>query len=192
MGDYFDRLVDTEVSLADAPLAARRVIAEFTQRGLIAASPDAAADAGNLEYQGGPALPAIYEGAETKQLKCFTFKIEIVRQFNYWAFVSVEVWLQCRACAAVMSNNRDDVAEALLACAAEWISEEGTTVLTCPQCGVGEAVDKWQLRPSLGFGNLHYAFANCPPLDDRAWRISFAELIARITGHRIEYTYGKI
>jgi hypothetical protein len=196
MGDYFEMLVDVEVSIADAPALSDRILNRFREIGLITGDPNDKCVLGGTGYRPGPAVSELYVPGE-RELKFWTFTAcgvepRVGREFNYWALGPVWEGLTCPACSTHFSPSSDRLDDQMWRSIIEWMDNSGPALLFCPSCGVGHPIAEWISKPPIGFGHLAFRFWNWPRLDSSSWKLDIAQKLREITGHTIVRTYGRI
>lgn len=195
MGDYFQTIVDTEATEAEAPQLAERIVAWLVAEGMV--EPDLV-EGWTLGGPGRKALPGAVAAVEEKS----TFDerwggLEVVAG-KRMAFDSGQATLpeaarcpQCREETEFVDEDWEEDAEAWQPFSEglyEW-QNGGEGAVACGHCDRETSVNRWLWsHESLVPGCLGFTFWSWPELTP-----SFREEFARRLGnHNTEYLQGKI
>jgi hypothetical protein len=196
MSDIFEMLVDPEVTLGQADMTKKRVLALLHEHELIAREPDMECAQGSLGYRPGPAVHEVYELPENElpfwdHITCGV-ELRVGRDFNHWAYGPSCEGYSCPRCNQEFEPDNEDLADVLSEAIGQWIEQSGPALVPCPSCNGLVPVTDWRCQPPLGFGNLSVVFWNWPPLDSRAWRIDILDLIRQAMLHPLIRTHGHV
>jgi hypothetical protein len=184
MSDEFERLVDIDVSLEDAPAVGKQVVERLRELKLISGGLNKKCVLGGSGYLPGPAVPTSYQHAKGDykfwELQVCGVEPLVGRHFNYWALGEAFEGSTCPACGEVIDPFDEVFSEALSDAVGEWSEQSGKALVACPACKKKNPVTKWICQPPLGFGNLSFSFWNWPAL------------VKEITVHTIVRSYGHV
>jgi hypothetical protein len=196
MSDYFQMLVDADVSLEDAGFVADAVIGELRSHGLIKGQltyDDLGPDSGPEGYRPGPATPNLYKQGREKyqfwKVRPRVVEVRIERSFNLW-FALVCEGYACPLCGAQFDDGDKLVEPPIVEALGEWMEQSGPALVNCPWCGGTAEITRWHSDPPFGFGNLAFVFWNWPELDCPPWKIDIPDIVRKVTGHTIVSTFG--
>jgi hypothetical protein len=196
MGDWFNSLVDPVIDEKGAEELCDATIVRFRDLGLITGEPDAECVLGGKGYRPGPALHDFLDdlgmAPSPFHLKTNGVEPQIGRHFNAYAIGPNFLHLTCPACAARFDDIRGVLLEQIGDGFSNWIERGEFTDVVCPRCGKATAVNGWECKPPIGFGNLAFTFWNWPHFDSPGWRIDLRKIVSDVTGHPTVYTWGKI
>ena len=192
MSEAYEQLVDVEVSVKEAPAAAKKVLARLRELGLIAGRLNKRCVLGESGYPAGPAI-AKYCRFEKDFVELTNSGVEtfIGRHFNVGALVDFH-GLDCPACYTTTGPYEKRFGDAITRAVAEWTEQTGKAELTCPACKKKIPFTQWKCYPDLGFGNLSFTVWNWPQLDGANWKIDIPGIVAEVTGHKIVRTSGRV
>lgn len=186
MGDWFETVVDPEVSLDEAQALADRVTEDFIAKRLVRAeltdctfgAAGHAPDTGVFSY--------VQETDEhLLSLGTNGFSVVVGRRVHVPPSVEQVICPECRA--ASRELGRLGWSDAV----GEWYEgREG--LLVCCACRAPSSVALWGHEPACGFGNLAFTFWNWPPFEPEYWTESPFEMIRTLTGHRCVLVSGKL
>jgi hypothetical protein len=180
MGDFFQVIVDKNVSVEDAPRLGTQVREWLVARRII--EPELSDSA--LARPGHRPGPSCKEALEQPDSGAFLdletngLAIEVGRT----VFFTVGGELTCRACGAHVETE-DGWGEAVDA----WYAGDDDVMFACPECGQPERLTEWSGSFPWGFGNLGFTFWNWPPLSAR-----FVQEVTKQLGHRVVVVQGKL
>jgi hypothetical protein len=183
MGDYFQRIVDRDVSPDEAqPLAGRIRDWLVGQEIIVGNLTDCVLGGGGKGYPPGANFERVVDGEENHTRTLRTNGLAIVIGRTLFGPGQGGFELICRQC-GLRTNGGQTWGDAV----SEWYKGRGTGRFACPRCAHAEPVTEWTYDPPMGFGNLGFEFWNWPPLKN-----SFiAELSLRL-GHRTVFVSGKL
>ncbi|HEX8823374.1 MAG TPA: hypothetical protein VF794_25835 [Archangium sp.] len=178
MGDFFQKIVDRDVSADEAPLLAEELRCWLVERGIIEAVPskdvaDEPTYSPGAAYQSTLAVPNPHGTSGVNGLR-----IKVGRT----VFWSIDTALTCGACGARFRPGDEwyDAADA-------WFAGDDLVTYSCPECGRPERLTEWIGEWPWGFGNLGLEFWNWTPLSDQ-----FVREVSEKLGHRIVLIRGKL
>ena len=193
MSDYFEMLVDVEVTEEHAADLGLKVGKFFQEVGLISGQSNRDCVLGGEGYLPGPAIKKLYEGGEEQpfwELAVCGVEFVVLRGFNEWALGPAFENIVCPRCSTKIETLSDAFSDPVVESIGEWLEQSGSGLLVCPACQSGSTINDWQSKPPLGFGNLALRFWNWPPLDSSDWKIKIPSLFAEATKHSIVRTWG--
>lgn len=196
VSDEFERLVDVDVSAADAPAVCEQVVDRLRELGLIAGKLNSKCVLSGEGYLPGPAMPKLYQvpkgGDRFWELVTCGVEPQVGRHFNYEALGEACEGFACPACGEGIDPFDDVFQDVLGAAVDQWLKQSGKGLVACPECKKKTTITKWHCQPPLGFGHLSFSFWNWPPLDSSSWKIDIRTLVEEVTGHTIVKTYGHL
>ncbi|MFE3443587.1 hypothetical protein ACFXNW_11190 [Nocardia sp. NPDC059180] len=196
MGDFFERIVDVEVSAQDAEATATRMLDWMFSRELLSRemSGDAMYSLGVDEgYLPGPQWHQIAQEWGGDWISG-PVAVTIGREDHFGGQgVGEPEWLSCPSCdttTVIIDYPQQWVADREVwrpfeAAVGEW-KEGGAGIATCRHCGTGNPVTDWLWPLGSALGALAFDFWGWPPLTDEF----IAEFAAHL-GHRIDHHGGK-
>jgi hypothetical protein len=179
MGDYFQTIVDKDVSEDEAPQLAERVREWLVSRRIIEPelSDSALSEPG---HRPGPVHSSALENPSSDALDAETNGLQFqVGRTVFWTNFED---LTCRACA-----HRFEPGEGWSAAVDAWYEGDDSVTFPCPKCGQPERLVDWDGEFPWGFGNLGLTFWNWPPLS-----ASFVREVTELLGHRSVLVRGKL
>src|SRR5262245_19098396 len=193
MSDSFEMLVDVDVVLDDASQACEAIVKWLRDRDLIEGELNEACVLGGLGFCPGKAVSTAYRLGEREcafwELITCSVEPRSGRDFNEMAFGD---WFSCPSCQSRINASDAAFYDAAANAVGEWLSDSGPATAACPKCASRTSITMWHCEPPLAFGNLAFRFWNWPPLDLPAWQIDIPGELAKVTGHRLVRTYGRI
>jgi hypothetical protein len=205
MGDYYQTIVDVEVTEEDSPQLAERIVAWLHDEGVIDRQRTNQRYTTGTNYLFGPRATEVVQDAA---YFLGDYAGSVARNdvspndplvFNVWVNVITHrslVWntavsLECLACGAKTGDwdgrcVMKEVFDTWVHSAADW-GDGGEGLFSCPDCGHVLPVTEWKQGDcQWGFGNLAFWFWNYGLLKDE-----FVEEFGRRLGHRIVVPRGK-
>ncbi|MGW6621103.1 hypothetical protein ACWF99_07720 [Nocardia sp. NPDC055002] len=196
VGDYFERIVDLDVAVADAEASAGATIDWMVSRGwlLRETSADAMyslhADEG---YVAGPAWATIAQDWGAEWIPA-PVAVVVGRHAHYGGQGEIApadaTCPSCRATTVIIDYPQawepDPAVWQPFSDAIEAWEQTGTGAVACTACGTTSAIIDWQWPGGFALGALAFDFWGWPPLTDEF----IAEFTARL-GHRVEHHTGK-
>jgi hypothetical protein len=196
MSDEFERLIDIDVSLEDAPDVCKQVVERLRELKLISGGLSKKCVLGGSGYLPGPGIANTLRLGKGEhrfwELVICGVEPEVGRHFNHWALGEACEGFVCPACGEGIDPFDEEFGEALGEGLTKWSKQASKAPVACPHCPKKTDVTKWICHPPLGFGNLSFSFWNWPPLDSASWKIDIPALVKEITGHTIVRTYGHL
>ncbi len=163
MGDFNTILVDSEVSLDDAPHEAARMISWLHGRGIIGPAeveqgdcrgPDGSyAKVAVNVYRPGPSFKEASEYDETLRLS--HNYLEVTTQRTIFTAGDNGIGIYCTRCDTEQTRLGDEWNDAFQT----WFDGHPEP-LTCVRCGHVAQLSGWRFDPVFGFGNLGFRFNN--------------------------------
>ena len=185
-------LVDRDVSLEDAEVTLRNVVAELQRLKIIVDDLTDDCVLSGLGYRPGTAIDEVYKTGVTESpfwnLRTCGVEPTVKRHFNYWAYGPSFDGVTCPNCKTHFQNLPDHFPDGI----AQWLDQLGPAIVECTECNIGTAVDLWDAKNPFGFGNLSLIFWNWPPFNRPGWKIDIPEILQTVTGHAIVSSYGHI
>jgi hypothetical protein len=196
MSDWFEMLVDADVSLDEAPAVRSTVVERFRKEGLIQGRETKECVLGGKGYHPGPQFRKIY-ALYPGELPFWTLvvcgvEVTVGRQFNVWALGECHEGFQCPKCGQSIDRDNEAFDAAFGDALTRWDRGRDGTTVACPACAKRVRLDRWKCKPPLAFGNLAITFWNWPQLDRPSWKYSLPELVRNVTGHQVIHTYGHL
>ncbi|MFC6012525.1 hypothetical protein [Nocardia lasii] len=196
MGDFFERIVDLEVSAADAGAAAERMLEWMAARGWVLRETSAEGVYTRGVTEGFVAGPAGAEIADDWGADWISGPVAVVlgRRAHHPGQGEVEpsgaVCPSCRATTVIIDYPQaweaDPVVWQPFSEAVEEWERTGAGAVRCGRCATVSPVTDWAWTDGYALGALSFDFWGWPPLSDAF----VAEFVARL-GHRIEHHSGK-
>jgi len=183
MGDWFQRIIDRDVSLEEAESLAIKVRQYLIERAIISTElTDCALGIDGMGYAPGSNYAQVVEEPNLDLLKLQTNGLHIVVGRTVFDCGQGGFDLICPYCQTQNLNIR-----AWQAAVTEWYEARETGLLKCEGCDRHELVTEWHYEPTIAFGNLGFEFWNWQPLT-----ADFIAEIASQLNHRIVYISGKL
>jgi hypothetical protein len=185
MGDYFQIIVDCQVSLPKAAALASRIRDWLIDEGIIDRTmTNCVLDEDDIGYPPGANFEQAVESSHDDTRELWTNGLSIIVGREVFDSSPEVPDLLCRHCNAKSRTAWD---QAISDAMSQWREGDGVGDLTCPACGHSEPITKWIWDPPWGFGNLGFKFWNWPPL-----KASFLTEFAERLGHRMVLVTGKL
>lgn len=179
MGDYFQIIVDKDVSAEDAPKLAAHVREWLVARRIIKPGLSDCA-LGSPGHAPGVAQRTALEEPDADFWSGGVNGLVIDEKRN--VFHAIDCILTCRACGASFDATGDwsDAVD-------DWYRGNDDAMFNCPECRMPERLTDWSGEIPWGFGNLGFTFWNWPPLSER-----FVREVTEKLGHRTVFVSGKL
>lgn len=179
MSDNITYVVDTEVSLEEAPALAQRVIDSLCQRGIILPTPQVHElhEEGSRYARG----PNVREAARCDDW--FPCGLDVTIERGVYSPVGNGTdSLTCPECGHIYEADDIDFITAI----DEWWEKPDSGFLLCSHCKKAPSITTWKFEPEWGFGNLAFGFSN--------WYLKpeFVEEMTRLLGHRVAAVESRI
>ena len=185
MGNWYETIVDLDVTEAEAPRLAEQMRVWLIEREIIKAAPRKRF-LGSLIYRPGPAYPSTLE--EPNPSPEIVNGLELV--VGRTVFYQLGLELTCKTCGAQLKDEGEDESwelepwhDAINA----WWSGEASVVYACPKCGVPERLTEWRGNVPWYFGYLGLQFWDWSPLSER-----FIQEVTKQLGHRTGVLSSKL
>jgi len=182
-------LIDSDVSLSDAPSLADRIVTELRDRGLITGDLSQECVLGGSGYHIGPAAQELYKLSPNEghfwTLIASGVEPSIERSCNLWALSPSCEYFVCPVCNTTHENLTGEIGDSIISAVGHWHEQNGDTEAHCTNCGKATQITEWQSKPPMGYGNLAFRFWNWPPFDASGWTLDIPQLFHDITGHTI-------
>jgi len=181
MGNWYEIIVDRDVTEAEAPRLAEQMRVWLIEREIIEAEPTAQYMG---EYRPGPAYPSTLQEPNPSPETVNGFELVVGRT----VFHRLSLELTCKACGARVSGEDEswelepwhDAIDA-------WWSGDASAVYACPKCGAPERLTEWSGDAPWYFGYLGLQFWDWSPLSER-----FIQEVTKQLGHRTGVIYEKL
>ena len=192
MGDWFQVLVDTEVTLEEAAATAERGLVWLIQEEILGPEPG---DYGLGKPDGYPPGNRFEKAVELSEgyqhlRKLHTNGLQIYIAKDWFLFLGGQgshIEIECDRCGPLGCYvNMYDLPgfEDALNRPNENIKD---VTYTCPRCGYEKRITEWEYHNSLAFGNLAFKFWNWPPFRD-----DFIQAFEQRLGHQLTLIAGKL
>ncbi|MFD6395873.1 hypothetical protein [Nocardia sp. NPDC060249] len=196
MGDFFERIVDLEVSAADAGASAERMLDWMVSRRWLLRETSSHAMYSLDVDEGYVAGPAWAEIAQNWGADWIPAPVAVVigRNAHYPGQGAVEpsaaTCPRCEATTVIIDYPQaweaDPVVWQPFSDAIDSWKETGEGAVTCVSCAAASPITSWRWGDDFALGALAFDFWGWPPLTDEF----VAEFTTRL-GHRIEHHTGK-
>ncbi|MDA3647942.1 hypothetical protein LZ318_07235 [Saccharopolyspora indica] len=198
MGDYFERIIDVEVTLEDAGPLAERMVDWMVAEGLITrelSSDRVFSHPVDKGYVRGPRWARAVSGSSNPDWLPGPVAVVVGRN-HYVAGQGLDaaasaVCPRCQGETVIINyptelEPDDEVWQPFEDGIATW-KETGEGTAPCPTCGASVPVTQWQWDPGFALGSLAFDFWDWPPLSE-----SFCATFSRQLRHRTAEHGGKI
>ncbi|WP_224368588.1 hypothetical protein [Hyalangium versicolor] len=183
MGDWYQIIVDRDVSETDAPSQAERMRKWLIERGFI--EPHLTNSVlGKPGHAPGPAYGETLQDSSAADRN----RGRAGLQFNVGhriVFHALNGEVTCRSCQAHV--DLDEHGSAWMEAVDAWYEGDNSVTFTCPACGRPEQLTAWDGPVPWGFGNLGLEFWNWTPLSER-----FVREVSEKLGHRTVLVRSKL
>ncbi|TCJ94995.1 hypothetical protein [Nocardia alba] len=196
MGDHFERIVDLDVTAADAAASAERMVDWMVSRGWLLRE-TAGEGVYSLQvdegYVAGPDRNRITQDWGDEWI-CAPVAVIVGRNAHYGGQGAIAPGTakcpRCRASTVIIDYPRQWDADPAVwqpfsDAIDSWI-ESGDGAATCVTCATTSPITTWQWDDGFALGALAFDFWGWPPLTDDF----IAEFTARL-GHRVDHHTGK-
>ncbi|MFF5973859.1 hypothetical protein ACFY7C_20250 [Streptomyces sp. NPDC012769] len=195
MGDYFERVVDTEVSVEDAGVLAARVIDWLVAEGIVTRAMDSSGVYGLYADEGYRPGPHWERAVEDPGWEPGPLAVVIGRHHHVGGQGQDEAeYADCPRCDArttfidyPASFAADEEIWAPFRAAVTTWEQTGSGRAACAACGASSPVTDWRWGDAYALGALTFEFCGWPPLSD-----TFVEDLGRRLGHRTSRHMGKV
>jgi hypothetical protein len=183
MGDWFQTIVDRNVSIEEAETLANEIRDWLVDRGIIQATmTDCILGGDGRGYPPGPNVEEVIgPGDHSLFLKLWTNGLGLVTGRTVFYSGQGETTVLCPKC-RVSHGDHAQWGDVI----GEWYAGKAA-LLRCPHCKTSTAITEWVFDPPWGFGNLGLVFWNWPPLKD-----DFISEIGDRLKHQIVVVKGKL
>jgi len=191
MGDYFQTIVDREVSTAEAQTLASTIRDWLITEQIVEGTPTDCILGSDGGYAPGSHFEEVLAQPDinTRRLRTNGLEIDVGRTVFHAGQFGLE--LICPQCGARSDRKSLGIGSEMHAlwgkAVDEWYFDRGPGILACARCGQAISVVDWCYDPPWGFGNLGFTFWNWPSIKE-----SFVTEMSRRLGHRSVLVRGKI
>ncbi len=183
MGDFFQIIVDAQVSIEEAKQLASSVSQWLIGRRVIEAiTKDCVLSETGIGYPPGPGYREVvdYDGFDVDDLSVNGLNIVVGRTVFTPGQGNLEkICPQCKMRTVCDDKWFDAVSQ--------WYQNGESSSLQCLNCGCVAPLAGWDTYPKWGFGNLGFVFWNWAPL-----KKNFVDEFAIRLGHRITFMANKL
>jgi hypothetical protein len=183
MGDWYQIIVDRDVSEAEAPAQAQRMRGWLVERGII--EPGLTNRVlGQPGHAPGPAYGVTLEDPNqaSSNRDRAGLKFNVGHRIVFHALNGEVI---CRTCQTHV--DLDEHGGEWIEAVDAWSEGDDSATFTCPACGRPERLTEWEGPLPWGFGNLGLEFWNWTPLSEQ-----FVREISERLGHRMILVRSKL
>lgn len=195
MGDYFERVIDVEVSQEEAGPLAERVVDWLVGEGVVTRETDSSCVYSMYVDEGYVPGPRWERAVQDAGWEPGPLAVIVGRHAHVGGQGDVEPEsAQCPRCGALRvfidypnTFEPDEELWAPFGAAVKAWEAAGAGDVDCPGCGESSAVTDWLGPDYYALGSLTFEFCGWPPLSD-----DFVAELGRVLGHRIAQHMGKV
>ncbi len=181
MGNWYQIIVDLDVTEAEAPRLAEQMRVWLIEREIIEAVPTAEFLG---KYRPGSAYQSTLKEPNPYTKTVNGFDLVVGRT----VFYRLSSALTCKACGARVGDEDESWdSEPWTDAVDVWWSGDAAAVYACPKCGVPERLTEWSGDAPWYFGYLGLKFWDWSPLSER-----FIQEVTKQLGHRTGVIYDKL
>ena len=197
MSSTYEALMDLGARADEASSLAKTVVSALIEHGLVIPQPNTDCVPAGAGYPIGPRCFEAYEVTPASDLYMSPPFWELSQTTGVQ--VITEPWVNvggfslihgggCPRCRARLGEAFLDLLQAEVAA---FKASAQVPSITCPKCSARSSVHDWSSHPHPGFVNLLIVFWNWASFDDRDWRLSVPDLLARAWGRPVQRTFGE-
>ena len=185
MGDWYQVIVDREVSETAAASSAASVREWLIEEGIIDKIIEDCVLGSDTGHPPGPNFMRAVDGEDDSYfLGLRTNGLEIITERTLYSSFDGNIELVCDGC-----SERFDPPEEYFKAVGKWLNREtpGLLACACPGCGTTRAITEWQHDPPVLYAYLGLRFWNWPLLKD-----SFVVDVSNRLTHSVALVAGKL
>ena len=186
MGNWYEIIVDRDVTEAEAPRLAEQMRVWLIEREIIETVPSKHfLNESESMYRPGPAYQSTLEEPNPYTETVKGLELEVGRT----VFYRLSLELTCKACGARLDADKDESwdLEPWHDAVNAWWSGDAAALYACPKCGVPERLTEWSGGAPWYFGYLGLKFWDWSPLSER-----FIQEVTKQLGHRTGVVSDKL
>ncbi len=211
MSDFFNAYFCKDVDADNAAELGAATVKELQRMGLAAAEPDSGSvyssgANGRPAFRPGPRIRDHYEGScDWLRDVRNGMSMHAPKYFNGWSLNSAGYY-RCPRCGKTFDADLRAVTRQVAEAIASYYETGSAGTVECPDCAAVTAADTWDSDVSVGFSHLAFEFYNWPVFNSRhagppdnwtgggswVWKTDVPDIVSRITGSRVGWTYGRL